>query len=37
MKILVLNCGSSSLRFRLIETSPEHIAANAPEDAASAS
>ena len=28
MKILVLNCGSSSLRFQLIETSQEQIAAN---------
>ncbi|HUY15271.1 MAG TPA: acetate kinase [Terriglobia bacterium] len=28
MKILVLNCGSSSLKFQLIETSPEQIAAN---------
>lgn len=28
MKILVVNCGSSSLRFQLIETSPEQIAAN---------
>jgi acetate kinase len=28
MKILVLNCGSSSLKFQLIETSPDQIAAN---------
>src|SRR5579863_5989528 len=28
MLILVLNCGSSSLKFQLIETSPEQIAAN---------
>jgi acetate kinase len=28
MKILVLNCGSSSLKFQLIETSPEQITAN---------
>jgi acetate kinase len=28
MKILVLNSGSSSLKFQLIETSPEQIAAN---------
>ena len=28
MKILVLNCGSSSLKFQLIETSAEQIAAN---------
>ncbi len=28
MKILVLNCGSSSVKFQLIETSPEQIAAN---------
>ena len=28
MKILVLNCGSSSLKFQLIETSPEQIAEN---------
>jgi len=29
MKILVLNCGSSSIKFQLIETSVEMIAANA--------
>lgn len=28
MKILVLNCGSSSLKFQLIETTPELIASN---------
>src|ERR1700734_2777255 len=28
MKILVLNSGSSSLKFQLIETSPDQIAAN---------
>ena len=28
MKILVLNCGSSSLKFQLIDTSPERVAAN---------
>ncbi len=28
MRILVLNCGSSSLKFQLIETSLEHIASN---------
>jgi acetate kinase len=28
MKILVLNCGSSSLKFQLIETAPELIASN---------
>lgn len=28
MKILVLNCGSSSLKFQLIDTTPERIAAN---------
>ena len=28
MKILVLNCGSSSLKFQLIETIPEQIVAN---------
>lgn len=28
MKILVLNCGSSSLKFQLIDTSPERIAVN---------
>src|SRR5580658_2899626 len=28
MKILVLNCGSSSVKFQLIETSPEQITAN---------
>jgi acetate kinase len=28
MKILVLNCGSSSLKFQLIETSEEHIPAH---------
>lgn len=28
MKILVLNCGSSSVKFQLIETSPDQIAAN---------
>jgi acetate kinase len=28
MKILVLNCGSSSVKFQLIETTPELIAAN---------
>jgi acetate kinase len=29
MKILVINCGSSSVKFQLIETSLEHIEANA--------
>ncbi len=28
MNILVINCGSSSVKFQLIETSPEHIDAN---------
>ena len=28
MNILVLNCGSSSVKFQLIETSPEQIASN---------
>jgi acetate kinase len=28
MKILVLNCGSSSVKFQLVETTPEMIAAN---------
>ena len=28
MKILVLNCGSSSLKFQLVETTPERIAAD---------
>lgn len=28
MKILVLNCGSSSLKFQLVETTPEWITAN---------
>ncbi len=28
MKVLVLNCGSSSLKFQLMETSPEQIEAN---------
>ena len=28
MKILVLNCGSSSLKFQLIDTTPERVAAN---------
>lgn len=28
MKILVINCGSSSVKFQLIETSPEQIAAH---------
>jgi len=28
MKILVINCGSSSLKFQLIETSPDQIAAD---------
>ena len=28
MKILVINCGSSSLKFQLIDTSPEQIGMN---------
>jgi len=28
MKVLVINCGSSTLKFQLIETSPEQIVAN---------
>ncbi len=28
MNILVINCGSSSVKFQFIETSPEHIASN---------
>ena len=28
MKILVINCGSSSVKFQLIETSPPQIASN---------
>ena len=28
MKVLVLNCGSSSVKYQLIETSPERIEAN---------
>jgi acetate kinase len=35
LKILVLNCGSSSLKFQLIETSPDQIAANQDRQLAS--
>jgi len=37
MKILVLNCGSSSIKFQLIETSVEMIAANADRSIAKGS
>ena len=37
MKVLVLNCGSSSVKFQVIETSLEMIAGNADQTLAKGS